>query len=326
MSKRIGARATIWLVSAVTIFVAAWAIERTDRSEARPADWKVHYAADGGFPRRCELLGHDPLTIAKPPERIVVADAAIADMLSKLVDANRIAAVCDQAFSWSQLAVDAGDWVKRPRFKSFVAEAVLVHEPDLVVCCTFNTPETTGILRRAGLPLLCLHEPRNLDDVRKMIRLLAAVTGSEGRADAVLADIDARVLALARQPGQTPKTALFYSNHGAGGFAAAGDTLCDTAMQLAGLRNVARGSGHVRLAMEELLTLDPEVLVIGIAAGAATSGTEHFLQSQAALSELRALRDRHIVRLHPALYMSGSQSIVAAAEEIARQVKRSGNR
>jgi iron complex transport system substrate-binding protein len=277
-----------------------------------------------GFPRRIVLPGGGELLLEAAPQRLVPASSAAVDLLLALVPPERLAGLPGQALDFSALA-DRGpedtDALTRPRFKVYAAEPLLALDPDLVLADGWQLADTTQRLREAGVPVLELRALESLDDVRATLLLLGSICDEQPRARAVVADLDARVEALARTADRRAgATVLAYSNGGSGGWLAGAGTCADEWIRLAGLRNAAADRvGHQRCSFEELLVLDPDLIVVsGPSSYDGKGATERLLREEPALAGLRALAGGRIIALPAWLYDTVSQNMVTAAEALAR--------
>ena len=261
---------------------------------------------------------------AGPPQRIVPASAGVLDLVVALVPAARIAGVPSQAlpFSAAGARADDPDLLARPRFDAYVAEALLALSPDLVICDRWQSPDTTERLREAGVRVLELGELESLDSVRAALRQLGEVLGAQAACDATLADLDARVARLAESaPRRAGWRALSYTNGGGGGWAPGAGTTADEWIRLTGMSNAgAEGgrTGHVRCSFEELLALDPDLIVVSTRSEGGGEGVSaRILREEPGLANLRAVRLDRIVVLDAWLFSGVGPQVVAAAEQLA---------
>jgi iron complex transport system substrate-binding protein len=145
------------------------------------------------------------------------------------------------------------------------------------------------------------------------------------RADEVVAGLRARIAALEEGAGARRGTrVLGYSNYGMGGLASGEGTTMDLMARLAGLRNAAAEAGiegYRNVDFEDLLSLDPDVLVVGAQGdGFQGSPTVDVLRGEPVLANLRAVRDERIVVMPSHLFATNSHHLVDAAEELARRI------
>ena len=275
-------------------------------------------------PQRPEPAAGAGARAAAPPQRIVPASAGVVDLVAALVPAERIAGLPAQALPFSAVGARPADaaLLARPRFEAYVAEALLALSPDLVICDRWQSAETTERLREAGVTVLELDELESLDSVRAALRRLGDVLGAQEACEATLADLDARVARLAASaPRRAGGRALAYSNGGGGGWLAGAGTTADEWIRLTGLRNAgAEGGreGHVRCSFEELLALDPDLIVVSTRAEGGEAGvTARILREEPGLAGLRAVREDRIVALEAWLYSGVGPQLVTAAETLA---------
>ena len=257
--------------------------------------------------------------------RIVPTTAAAAEILSLLVGPEDVLALPEQVDSWSAQDFGRDGWEKLPRFARYTAEPLLVLRPGLVVNHDWQAAETTKILKDAGIPVLTLGSGTTYADLRAAIEKLGAALKREERARTALAALDARVAELAqRRATFAGVRVLVYTNDGAGGWASGSRTTADTIVALAGFTNAGAGlSGHADLSFEQLLMLDPDLIVTGARArGETGSTTRSVIEHTAALATLRARREQRFVVLPAELLSSDSQHIVDAAERLQAEAAR----
>lgn len=193
------------------------------------------------------------------------------------------------------------------------AEEVVAQRPDLVIAGTFTTTALRATLRRLGYPLLEVDHANGIADIRRNTRQIAAALGEQARGEALIADMDSKLNALARDPA--PDIPLVAWD--ASGFAAGQGTLYDALLSAAGGRNIMR-DGHYRGPdVEVLLTADPFLLVQGVSdAGARDLGQDrlhHPLVQQ-------RWRGRTVFVPH-AHYLCGTPMIADAARRLREQLR-----
>lgn len=312
-----------WLVPLALLGVIVWGVRDT-LAGRRAAPGAAAEAPAPGFPRTITLPDGGRLTLAAPPHRIVPASSGLADLVCALVLPERIAALPTQVRDYSGLREPGNPYLARPQFEAYAAEPLLAFRSDLVVVDRWAQVETTARLREAGVPVLVMDAPEHLADVRAALTLLASALGTEDAGRAALAGLDDRVQALQTSaPRRAGLRAVAYTNGGTGGWVAGAGTSADEWITLAGLTNAAAAGrrGHERCSFEELLALDPDLIIVpGSPAAGLGAGTARLLSTEPALQSLRALARRAIVVLDPWLYDTASQHIVTAAERLAAAV------
>lgn len=308
---------------AVVAFVFLGPDERPETAQV--PDERVAVA---GFPRDVEFLAGHRVTIKTRPERIVPASAATVDYLAALVEPSRIAGVPNTALEYSTLLViEREAWADVPTFDAYLAENVLALNPDLVLADPWGAVESNQRLEESGVDVLVLPETRSWAEARSVLLKLGEVLGEEERAAGVVEGLEKRVRRLESEAeARGTVRAMSYANWTSGGWTAGGDTTIDAVLTLAGLENAAAGAGivgHSRIGYEELVTLDPEwILVSKPLAGAEHPGddrggaSESVLRGEPVLAGLQAVREDRILALDPWLFATASHQIVRAAEEL----------
>ncbi|MEM7246599.1 MAG: ABC transporter substrate-binding protein [Acidobacteriota bacterium] len=263
-----------------------------------------------------------------PPERarrVVPASATACDLVGALLPVENVVAVPAQAeehSTWGrQVALDA----ELPRFPSYLAEPILRVAPDLVVVDAYQSEDTSRRLAEAGISL---HRLPVIDDLDGAWRALTELGVALGRSDEAARLIEGQrqrreALAAAAATRRSWRV-LAYSNFSGQGWTAGGGTTLDSMLTLAGLTNAgAEGgkTGHRRLTHEELLAIDPELLLIGAGpVEGAVSPTLTLLRDVALLEELSALRDERVVVLPSHYFSTASHEILGGAELLAAEV------
>ena len=200
-----------------------------------------------------------PAGRAEPPARVVSMNLCtdqLALLLARpgqLVGVSRVAADPIASALWRA----AADVPAVPAD----AEAIATLHPDLVLAGTWDPPTTLALLARLGLRVETFDIETDFDDIRAHVTRIGALLGTQERAAALLARMDA-TLAAPLPPGPRPRAALYYAN----GYTSGSGTLADAILTAAGYDNIAadRGlAGLTRLPLEVLVMDDPDLLVIG---------------------------------------------------------------
>ncbi len=198
---------------------------------------------------------------AEPAERIVSLNLCTDQILIDLVPADRIRAL-------SHVAADAASSSIADRARNFTrirgdAEEVLALDPDLIVTTEFSTPTTVSLLERLGRRVVKIPFAHNLDGVRVAVRQIAEAVGTIDAGNAIIANFDRRLAALATAPRDAPApTAVIYQVNS---LVSGVGTLEDEALRLAGFRNLAPELNldpGGRVALEAIVAHPPDLLVL----------------------------------------------------------------
>jgi iron complex transport system substrate-binding protein len=175
-------------------------------------------------------------------------------------------------------------------------ESILVLAPDLVVGA--RGPSGRGLVDKLEARNIATYFPRSesFDDIDRMIEGVGARTGHDAEARKVVADIDARVAAIASAVAGEPKPRVLLV-FGLAPVVVAGQwTFADEMLRRAGGVNVVtEGDGYPTLGMERVISLDPDVVLN--AAMAEAHGGERITVDSPGWSSVRAVKAGHVVGL-----------------------------
>ncbi len=195
------------------------------------------------------------------PQRIVSMNLCTDELLMRIVDPSRIAAIThlSQQPINAPLGLDA--IASRLNVNHGLAEEVIALKPDLILAGSFTTSTATALLRRLGYTVL-IFEPENaFEDMRANIRKLAAATGDQAKAEQIIADFDAR---LAQLQSRIPDaTRPIFADIGVNNYITGDNTLYAEVVNAAGYRTLGQAlgfSGYRTVALEQILTIRPALM------------------------------------------------------------------
>lgn len=282
--------------------------------------------SEPGFPMRIEMSWGATIEIPTPPQRIIPANAGVVDMITELVDPSRVAALPITADDWSRIGTNPEGYEQHARYPEFKAENVLAHEPDLIVTSPFNAPDTIRSIEEAGIPVLKMPDTFDLDTVIEALTLLGKLLDVEARATELIADLRRRERALLeRHEGKPALRAVAYANYGFGGTGQGANTTQNEVFRLAGLRNALAEAGHVgvvKLNYEDLLALDPDLLIVSFREDNGIGVTGDLLEAEPALAELRAVKENRMLELPARHFFTVSQELLYGGEALADELDR----
>jgi iron complex transport system substrate-binding protein len=194
------------------------------------------------------------------PKRIVSLNLCTDQILVDLVPRERIAAV-------SHLAADplvsaVAEKARGIPWTRGEAEVVLSYAPDLVIAGEYTTPATVALLERLGLKVIKVPLASDIAGLRAVTYQIADAVGAREQADALLAEFDRRLRAIAVPAASNEPTAVVYQVNG---LAAGPGSLADSALRAAGLRNLAGELGlgpGGQLALEALVARPPDLIIL----------------------------------------------------------------
>lgn len=142
------------------------------------------------------------------------------------------------------------------------AEEILPRRPDVALRVWGGTPKLADTLDRLGVKVVTLGYAADFDAVKANIRAAAEALGRRARGEAMIADLDARLAALAKRP-LYPHAALYVTP---GGVTAGAGTMIDSIFQAARVKNAAAEAGAAfwtPLPAEALALHPPSLIVTG---------------------------------------------------------------
>jgi iron complex transport system substrate-binding protein len=157
-------------------------------------------------------------------------------------------------------------------FGGYSYETIVSLEPDLVLAAEINTPEQVQALEDLGITVYYLSNPADFEGIFRNLDIVGRLVGRESEAAALSASLSQRVAAVSeRAAGITDRPSVFYeldSTDPSAPFTAGGGTFIDLLITMAGGTNAAGSitTPWAQVSIEELLLINPEVILLGDAA------------------------------------------------------------
>lgn len=168
-------------------------------------------------------------------------------------------------------------------------EEIIATRPDLVITGDNTSALAVRLLERMAVPVLRFAHAEDFATYRDNLRRLAAALGVPARADRIIASLDAALAAAeAARPVHAPRALVYQPN----GYVPGRHTLLASLLAAAGWRNLAlerQFEYGAFLALEEVLVLDPDVILFSARRATQPSLAEQQLTHPA----LRAWLDRN---------------------------------
>jgi iron complex transport system substrate-binding protein len=318
----------------IVIFAAACGAPTAPAaSTAPPANTPVATVATGVFPVTIENCGRT-LTFTTPPERVVSLWQPSNELLLALGVQEQIVAL---AGNYTDLRPDlASRAVGIPIIGTSMAwparEVLLSQEPDLVIAeglegfvfdsaqghATVAEIEATGaqVISTGGrcTPTDPASQTKGIDTVYADLRMLGQVFGVSGRAEALIADLQAREAAvIAQVAGRDPVPVAFY-NGGEGPLFVLSFGIWADLMTKAGGRNVITTEGF-QISAEEFATSQPEVILVGYFPGEEPEARIAFLRET--FPNVPAVQNDRLIPI-ATIDTEASVRVIDGLEQIAR--------
>ena len=246
------------------------------------------------------------------PKRIVSLDYCADQYVLQFADRSDILALsidADKRFSY--LRHEAKDFRKvRPS-----AADVLALDPDLIVRSYGGGPNVAAFMERAGVPVVQIGFPQNIEDVREEVVRIGSMLGEPVKSRAVVEDMDRRLAALASEVKHSPE-ALYMTP---GGVTAGEGTMIHELMDAAGLANFQENAGWHPIPLERLAYERPE-LVVAAFFESETNDLRNWSATRHPVAKAQ-LEERPVASIDGAWTACGGWFLVEAVEAMAQTVK-----
>lgn len=230
--------------------------------------------------------GPQPARANALPKRIVSLNLCTDQLVMMLAGPERIAAVSHLALD-PQLSVLAAD-AKRLPITYGQAEEVFLLKPDLVVAGAFHLNATVDILQRLGIKVEEFGSANSFAEIRDNVRRMGRLLGAEEKAEALIAEFDARLDRVEKERTARPAlAALYYANS----YTSGADTLAAEVVERAGFNNLGSQlglKGTSELPLEMLIMRRPDLVITGLAYEAPALAQEVFEHPALAYLERRS--------------------------------------
>jgi iron complex transport system substrate-binding protein len=195
-------------------------------------------------------------------------------------------------------------------------EAVIKLAPDLVLVSSgADQLDRIARLRQAGLTVCDLGSQRGVASLVPNARLIGALLGADARAERFISTFTQRLANVdASLPANQPKhRALYLGVYGRDLYGGTVGTSYHDLIDAAGLIDAAAGrfTGWPKLSLEDVLALDPDVLVL-------SAGSASALRALPGIETLRAVLDGHLLILDDELLEDPGPGLLDAAEALFR--------
>jgi len=236
--------------------------------------------------------------ISDPVERIVSGYYISSSACIALGLKDRMVGIEAKAATRPIYALSALELLELPNVgsaKEFNLEACIALEPDLVILPT-HLRDSADIITELGIPVI-LVSPEGQDELMEMITLIGNAAGVDDRAERILVHYRDKRAAIDRMTAElTAKPVVYICGVGSYLTTAPRDMYQSSLINIAGGQNAARdidGDGRTPISYEQLLVMDPEVIIIP---SEASYDIEDIL-NDAQLSSLTAVRNGSIYRM-----------------------------
>lgn len=260
------------------------------------------------------------VSIDKVPQRIVSHVPSITETLFALGLGDRVVGISDYCDypEEAKLKPSVGAYYN-PNIETIVAQA-----PDLVLTDGEGlTEDIIPQLENLGITCVVIN-PKSIDGILKDIELLGKITGMEKEARVLVSEMSSRFAQVASQAQVAPKVRVFYVFDATdlnNPWTAGPGSFVDALITMAGGENIAAQAqgAWVQLSIEQLVSSDPEVILIDASMGTAVVLKEE-LMAHPAWQGITAVKQDRIYTIDGDLVNRSGPRIIQGLEEIAKAI------
>ncbi|WP_192362841.1 heme/hemin ABC transporter substrate-binding protein [Mesorhizobium mediterraneum] len=211
------------------------------------------------------------------PSKIAAIGGSITEIVFALGEQDRLVAR-DSTSRYPDAALKLPDV---GYMRQLSPEGVLSVNPSGILALHGSGPkETVDVLKKTSIPFIEVPERYDHEGILEKIRIVGKALGADAKADALAAEIDAKLKAAEKQTVSIKdrKRVLFVLSMRGGKILASGSkTAADGIIKLSGGVNAVDGfSGYKQLSDEAVITARPDVILMMNNAGPAASDDELF--------------------------------------------------
>ena len=249
-------------------------------------------------------------TAPEKPQRVVSLDYCADQYVLELLDREQILAVSPEATA--NFSFHKSRAVEIPQVRAS-AEDVLILNPDVVVLSYGGGPNAAAFFRSAGIQVVQMGWAGDIGGVKRVMRDIASALGEDAKAEAVLADMQARLDRVQADLAKTTAQSLLYATPG--GITTGPGSLVHMIIDLAGYQNYVADPGWRSLPLEKLAYSQPDRVATSFF-GARIENADLWSAARHPLISDR-LSDKAAIKLDSAWSACGGWFLVNAVEALA---------
>jgi len=246
------------------------------------------------------------LRLDRPAQRVIPLSPHLTELMYSIGAADRLVGVV----RGSDFPAEAAALAQVGDASGLDFERILHLRPDLVLAWgSGNRVVDIARLRSLGLRVLVL-EPRRLEDIPRHLRLLGDLTGLVDQAQAVAREFERRVDALRdRYAGRSGVRVLFEIWHKPL-FTVNGEHIISKVLELCAAQNIFAGLPRLasEVAVEQVLLLDPDAIVVG------SEANDAGVNNWAKFPRMKAVRSGNVFSVSADLITRQTLRLIEAAE------------
>ncbi len=258
--------------------------------------------------------------ITEPPQRIISLAPSNTEILYALGLENRVVGITD----YCNYPPEVAEKETVGGYSSVDVEKVVSLHPDLVVAADGNTEEVIDHLKGLGLTVIALNPP-DIKGILHDIEILGQVTGTEAEAEALVADMRARMEAVqAKTEAASMSLSVAHVVWHDPIYVSGAKTFQDEQITLAGGINAfSEIEEWGTVTLEQFITANPDIIIVNSGSGMGDSGENaiyNFFMQEERLKNLDAVKHRRVYIVDSDIIDRGGPRIIDSLEIVARDI------
>ncbi len=206
--------------------------------------------------------------------------------------------------------------------RALSAEGLLSTDPSLIIGSSHMGPKAViEVLNSAAVPLIQLPAASTIEALTQNIQLLGDALGLETEAANLLATVRGAQQRIAEAKAGHEPSIIFVMDMSNRGLSKAGNgTTGDALIRILGGINPSLYSGYQSIAIEALLELDPDVILVG-SESLDVDGAAVLLKANPQLAHSRAAQTQQVITVDASKMVAGvSMGVLSEAERISQLI------
>ena len=253
------------------------------------------------------------LMVPENPTRVIALAPSITEIIYGLNQGKRLVGA-------TQYSTHPPEAESLPRIGSYIRldiEKIVALKPDLCLAIKDGNPKhIVDKIVSLGIPVYVIN-PRNLQQIMDTITRLGSLLDAEQTAVELVADMEKRIGQVRTQVEKSRnKPRVFFQIDAEPLFSAGNDTFIHELIEMAGGINTAAGEdSYPRYSWEDILVLQPEIVVISSMAGGLSP--EYLIKSWRKWNQLSAVNNNQVFVVDAELFDRPTPRLVDGLEVIA---------
>lgn len=260
------------------------------------------------------------VTLAAPAQKIVSLAPSTTEMLyavgagAQMVGRDSFSNYPEEATKLADIGGSNG---------AYSYDAIAALQPDLVVAAAINTEDQVKSLTDLGLTVYYVGNPTSFEELYKSLEALGEMTGHNEEAINLTDSLNTRVQKVLDTVAAAETTpVVFYELDGSDPskpWTSGPGTFMDMLISMAGGKNVGASlsSAWAQISVEELLTQNPDVILLG---DAAYGTTVDQVKAREGWDKIKAVQTDAIYSFNDDLVSRAGPRLVQGLEELAKTI------